>query len=395
MTIDVLPTLARLIGADLPPLKIDGLDVWPLVAGKPGAKCPHEAYYFYWERHLQAVRSGRWKLHFPHEYRTLAGKPGGKDGQPAPYANADTPLALFDLDADPGETTDVADKHPDVVERLKKLADAAREDLGDSATNQRGKGVREPGRVRPPQIVGHRGLLRHAPENTLAGFAACLDLRLGFELDVRRSKDGQLVIMHDDDVKRTTNGSGKVADLTLAELKKLDAGGGFDPAFAGVKVPTLEEVFTLLKQRQAGVLVALDLKLDDDETLAEVVRLAAKHGVLNQAVCIGTAIDGPEVRRKLRAADAKASVAVLAQTAEQLAAALADRDSDWAYVRFVPTPQQVVQAHKAGKRVFLVGPTVAGQEPDNWRRARDAGVDGLLTDYPLDCRQAWRPTQKP
>src|SRR5206468_3954889 len=90
-----------------------------------------------------------------------------------------------------------------------------------------------------PRIVGHRGLLRHAPENTLTGFGACADLRLGFEFDVRRSRDGHLVVMHDADVKRTTDGKGKVADFTLAELRKLDAGRRFAPEFAGQRVPSL------------------------------------------------------------------------------------------------------------------------------------------------------------
>jgi arylsulfatase A len=147
MTIDILPTVAKLAGAELPGHRIDGLDVWPLLAAKPGALCPHDAYYFYWDRHLQAVRSGPWKLHFPHTYQTLAGKAGGSDGKPADYSQAGTPLALFDLEKDPGETTNLADKHPDVVERLKGLADRAREDLGDSATKQEGKGVRPPGRI--------------------------------------------------------------------------------------------------------------------------------------------------------------------------------------------------------------------------------------------------------
>jgi arylsulfatase A len=147
MTIDILPTVAKLAGAELPGHRIDGLDVWPLLAAKPGALSPHDAYYFYWDRHLQAVRSGAWKLHFPHTYQTLAGKAGGSDGKPADYSQAETPLALFDLEKDPGETTNLADKHPDVVERLKGLADRAREDLGDSATKQEGKGVRPPGRI--------------------------------------------------------------------------------------------------------------------------------------------------------------------------------------------------------------------------------------------------------
>ena len=68
-----------------------------------------------------------------------------------------------------------------------------------------------------PSIVAHRGLLRHAPENTLANFAACLKLHLGFELDVRRSKDGHLVCVHDATVDRTTDGQGEVEEKTLAQ----------------------------------------------------------------------------------------------------------------------------------------------------------------------------------
>src|SRR5262249_21072365 len=91
MTIDLFPTIAKLIHADLPKHRIDGLDVWPIISGKPGkSKNPHEAYWFYYEvNHLQAVVTGdgRWKLQLPHTYRTLGGKPGGHGGAPAPYEN--------------------------------------------------------------------------------------------------------------------------------------------------------------------------------------------------------------------------------------------------------------------------------------------------------------------
>jgi arylsulfatase A len=148
MNIDVLPTFARLAGAALPQHKIDGLDVWPLLSGTPGAKGPHEALYFYWGNDLQGVRSGKWKLHFPHTYITLAGKPGGKGGKPVPYSQGKTGVALFDLDADIGETTNVADRHPDVVQRLQQLAEKARADLGDASTRCKGAGVRPPGQLK-------------------------------------------------------------------------------------------------------------------------------------------------------------------------------------------------------------------------------------------------------
>ncbi len=147
MTIDILPTIAHLIGAKLPDHPIDGKNIWPLIAGEPGARSPHNAYYFYWGAELQAVRMGRWKLHFPHDYRTLGGRPGGTGGKPAPYEDAQIGLSLFDLEKDPGETTNVAEKHPDVVGKIEKLADRMRAELGDSATNRKGAGVRPPGRL--------------------------------------------------------------------------------------------------------------------------------------------------------------------------------------------------------------------------------------------------------
>ncbi len=147
MTIDLLPTLVRRAGAAPPRLPIDGKDVWPLLAGEAGARSPHEAYFFYWGRELQAVRSGRWKLHFPHDYRTLGDGPGGKAGKPAAYRTARTPLALYDLQNDVGEKTNVASKRPEVVARLRKLAEGARRGLGDSATRQKGEGVRPPGKA--------------------------------------------------------------------------------------------------------------------------------------------------------------------------------------------------------------------------------------------------------
>jgi len=145
MTIDILPTLAKLTGAEMPRHKIDGLDIWPLISGQPGARNPHDAYYFYWNNELQAVRSGRWKLHLPHTYITLADNPAGKGGQPGKYDQAKTPLALYNLEKDPGEHNNVADQQPDTVSRLKQLAEKIRADLGDSATKQMGAGIRPAG----------------------------------------------------------------------------------------------------------------------------------------------------------------------------------------------------------------------------------------------------------
>jgi len=146
-TMDILPTLAALAGGKLPEHRIDGRDIRPLIEGQPGAASPTEAFYCYWLGELHAVRSGRWKLHFPHDYRTLGGRPGGKGGRPALYNQARTGKELFDLENDIGETRNVAVENPEVVQRLEILAETARRDLGDKLTGVNGAGLRAPGRI--------------------------------------------------------------------------------------------------------------------------------------------------------------------------------------------------------------------------------------------------------
>ena len=141
MTIDLFPTLARLAGAAAPgPNTIDGRDMWPLLENAANAQASHEVLYFYWGTELHAVRSGRWKLHLPHPYQSL--ERAGHDGAPGTFARKELELSLFDLEADPGESTNVADNHLEVVTRLMWFAERARDDLGDSLTKRAGKNVR-------------------------------------------------------------------------------------------------------------------------------------------------------------------------------------------------------------------------------------------------------------
>ena len=127
MTIDLLPTIAKLIDADLPKHRIDGKDISALLTGD--AKSPHEAYYFYYGNQLQAVRQGKWKLHFPHGYRTMAGKPGGTGGIPTNYSQAKIGLSLFDLHSDISESKNVKDKFPKITNRLKSLGEKFNKEL--------------------------------------------------------------------------------------------------------------------------------------------------------------------------------------------------------------------------------------------------------------------------
>ena len=166
MTIDVLPTLAQLIGAKPPAHALDGRDCWPLISRAPGAKNPHDAYWFYYEMNqLQAITSGdgRWKLQLPHTYRTLAGRPGGTGGIPAKYEPRKLEKAeLYDLASDIGEGTDVAAQHPDIVQRLAAAAEQARAELGDALTKRTGTGTR-PAPTVPPEKSAAKHVAHNAP----------------------------------------------------------------------------------------------------------------------------------------------------------------------------------------------------------------------------------------
>ncbi len=136
---DLLPTFARLAGAGLPKDRaIDGHDIWPLLAGEPGAKTPYEAFYYYHQGQLQAVRSGQWKLYLPLKKRLGRAARPKRPGQ----------VELYDLYADVGENTNLADRHPEVVARLMQLAEKAREHLGD--LDRPGKAQRPAGFVDHP-----------------------------------------------------------------------------------------------------------------------------------------------------------------------------------------------------------------------------------------------------
>ncbi len=159
MEIDLLPTISTLIGGKLSERKIDGKNILPLLEGKPGSQSPHEALVFYGGDELQAIRSGQWKLHFPHPYITVDGEPG-RDGKPARFGQMkpkaitqsgiagiasrhgyrveNIGLSLFNLKDDPGETKDLAQDHPGIVERLKKLAEPTRKELGDALLKVQG-----------------------------------------------------------------------------------------------------------------------------------------------------------------------------------------------------------------------------------------------------------------
>ncbi len=133
-TMDILPTLASLAGGNQPNDRVvDGKNIWPLLSAQPGAASPHEYFFYYHKGTLEAVRSGKWKLHLTNS-RAAAG-------------SAEAFPALYDLSSDVGESTNVAEHNTEVVARLLSLAEQARSDLGDAATGQEGKNTRPFGKV--------------------------------------------------------------------------------------------------------------------------------------------------------------------------------------------------------------------------------------------------------
>ena len=150
MTIDMLPTLAKVTETQLPKLKIDGSDIWPLVMGEKSELKPYFAYYN--TNELQAVIFGKWKLVFPHTYRTIPdGTEMRNEGIPVKYVQIKLEKAqLFDLAKDLGETTDLSAKNPEILAQLNGFADQARADMGDSLTGKVGTGNRKAGRITIP-----------------------------------------------------------------------------------------------------------------------------------------------------------------------------------------------------------------------------------------------------
>ncbi|HIE39436.1 MAG TPA: glycerophosphodiester phosphodiesterase [Anaerolineae bacterium] len=236
--------------------------------------------------------------------------------------------------------------------------------------------------------IAHQGASDVAPPNTLAAFHRAAELGAdGVELDVHLSADGVPVVIHDFTVDRTTNGTGRVADFPLAALKKLDAGSRFDPAFAGERIPTLEEVFEAVGRR---LLINVELKAVPRENrgLEEaVVTLVERHGLRDRVLI--SSFD-PFALRRVRRLAPHLPLGFLYETAplSRLARALAGLmrglqpeaiHPHWAQVR----PPTVRRAHGRGRRV--VAWTV--DEPEVMRRLSEWGVDGIITNRPDRLRE--------
>lgn len=172
-----------------------------------------------------------------------------------------------------------------------------------------------------PKIVGHRGLENYAPENTMVNFKISLGLNIGIEVDVRRTKDGVWVCLHDDSVDRTSN-------------------------------------------------------------------LAKKYDVLKQLLFIGNCITDQSMRKNFYEADRETQIAVLVNSPSDLEKGLLDPYANWTYNRYIPDKISIEKIHSQNKKVFIVG---SSHIINDWKtgaeQAKEAGVDAVLTDYPLEWQK--------
>ena len=149
-SIDILPTLAAITGAQLPSLRIDGVNILPLMLRDELAAPRHEFYYYYEVNSLEAVQLDFWKLVLPHKSRTYRGMKPGVDGLPGPTGTETvTEPQLYDLRRDPGEWYNIAQFYPEKVKELQLLVEKARKDLGDNLTNSPGENRRKAGSILP------------------------------------------------------------------------------------------------------------------------------------------------------------------------------------------------------------------------------------------------------
>tara|TARA_Y100001968_G_C19184262_1_gene631976 strand:- start:62 stop:823 length:762 start_codon:yes stop_codon:yes gene_type:complete len=145
-SIDILPTIAEIVNGKLPDHTIDGVSILSTLKGHETSPRDHFFYYYKTNR-LEAVRKDHWKLILPHNSRSYENVIPGMDGHGGKYARLVVDYSLYNLRRDPGERYNVIEKYPEITQVLKDLAEKARDDMGDNATERQGKNTREPGRV--------------------------------------------------------------------------------------------------------------------------------------------------------------------------------------------------------------------------------------------------------
>lgn len=232
--------------------------------------------------------------------------------------------------------------------------------------------------------IAHRGASGHAPENTMAAFRKGVDMKADYiEIDVQMTKDGELVVIHDTTVDRTTNGTGKVIDLTLEEIRQLDAGSWFNEDYAGEKVPTFEEVLAEYRGK-VGILVELkapELYPGMEEKIADALIDKNMNKSGNNKIILQSF--NHESMKKSKELLPNLSHGVLlgkswaTVTEEQLDqfATYADYFNPTMYI---VTPELVDDVHEAGMDIY----SYTSRSQAQALHLYNLDVDGIISDYP-------------
>jgi glycerophosphoryl diester phosphodiesterase len=226
-----------------------------------------------------------------------------------------------------------------------------------------------------PQIVviAHRGEHLHHPENTLPAFQAAIDAHADFiEVDVRTTSDGQLVVMHDRTVDRTTDGKGQVSAMTLAQIAQLDAGVKFSSQFTGVRVPRFEEV---VKLSQGRIGIYVDAKQVDAEAL---LKMLDKYSMVPHVVVYGgakllTALH--QLRPEIRVMPEAESLDLVHQEFEVLEPKVVAFDAH-------DFKDEIIAAVLKQKALIYVDRLGPADTPEMWQDAITRGASGIQTNRP-------------
>lgn len=222
-------------------------------------------------------------------------------------------------------------------------------------------------------VIAHRGEHLHHPENTLVAFQAAADAGADyFELDVRTTSDGKLILMHDRTLDRTTNGTGDVKSHTFNEIRSLDAGVRFSPAFTGTKVPTFDEALDLARNR---INVYVDTKDADPKLLVDTI---VRHGMQDHVVIYGNPFFLYEVHKilpalRLMPEAENADVSRFLLHSMPIAVFAFDKDD---------FQKSVLQVAKDARAQVFVDRLDEADTPEFWQKAIDEGANGIQTNRP-------------
>jgi len=237
-----------------------------------------------------------------------------------------------------------------------------------------------------PRVIAHRGASGYAPETTLEAYRLALEMEVdGVEMDVHRLRDGAIIAIHDLDVKRTTDGRGKIPDLTLAELKALDAGSWFNrafpekarPEYVGLKVPTLQEILDLVKGSRAGLYIEIKNPERYPDIESSLLSLLGGNGLRERARFLSFSSQSV---RAIKTLDPSSHTALLASGTirDPVQKALRVFADELAIRHDLATPAIVERAHQNGLSLSV---WTVDRHSDLERMVR-LGADAIITNYP-------------